>query len=78
MNLTYFRPKMRGNVENKNNNPVIIRFVDKTADIRNFIWEHHIWCHVNIPEVATLVSSPVATAGFRWFCRPPYPTLVSI
>jgi len=24
MNLTYFRPKMRGNVENKNNNPVNI------------------------------------------------------
>jgi len=21
MNLTYFRPKIRGNVENKNNNP---------------------------------------------------------
>jgi len=35
MNLTYFRPKMRGNVENKNNNPVNIRFVDKTSDIRN-------------------------------------------
>jgi len=33
MNLTYFRPKMRGNVENLNN-PVNIRFFDKT-DIRN-------------------------------------------
>jgi len=21
-----------------------------------FIWEHHVWCHVKIPEVATLVS----------------------
>jgi len=29
MNLAYFRPKMRGNVENKNNNPVNIRFVAK-------------------------------------------------
>jgi len=27
---------MTGNVENKNNNPVNIRFVDKTSDIRNF------------------------------------------
>ena len=35
MNLTYFRPKMREHVENKNNNPVSIRFVDKTSDIRN-------------------------------------------
>jgi len=35
MNLTYFRPKMRGKVENKNNNPVSIRFVDKTSNIRN-------------------------------------------
>jgi len=26
MNLPYFRSKMRGNVENKNNNPVNIRF----------------------------------------------------
>jgi len=35
MNLTYFRPKIRGNVENKINNPVNIRFVAKTSDIRN-------------------------------------------
>jgi len=35
MNLAYFRPKMRGNVVNKNNNQVNFRFVDKTADIRN-------------------------------------------
>jgi len=35
MNLTYFRPTMRGNVENKNNNPVNIRFVVKSSDIRN-------------------------------------------
>jgi len=26
---------MRGKVENKNNNPVSIRFVDKTSNIRN-------------------------------------------
>jgi len=35
MKLTYFRPKTRGNVENKNNNLVNIRFVDKTSDVRN-------------------------------------------
>jgi len=35
MNLTYFRPKMKGNVENKNNNPVNIRLVAKTSDVRN-------------------------------------------
>ena len=36
MNLTYFHPQKRGNVENINNNPVNIRFVAKTSDIRNF------------------------------------------
>jgi len=35
MSLTYFRPKMRGNVENKTNNPVNTRLVAKTPDIRN-------------------------------------------
>jgi len=34
MNLTYFRSEMRGNVE-KSKNPVNIRFVAKTSDIRN-------------------------------------------
>jgi len=33
MNLAYFRPKMRENVEK--NNPANIRFVAKTSDIRN-------------------------------------------
>jgi len=40
VNLTYVRPTMRGNVENKNNNPVNIRFVDKTSDSRN-LSEHN-------------------------------------
>jgi len=31
MNLTYFRSKMRGNMEK--NNPANIRFVDKTSEI---------------------------------------------
>jgi len=52
MYLTYFRPKMRGNVK-KNINPVNIRFAPTH---QTFIWEHHIWCHVKILEVATLVS----------------------
>ena len=34
MNLTYFSPKMRGMSKTKKN-PVNIRFVDKTSDIRN-------------------------------------------
>ena len=34
MNLTYFRPVMRGNVK-KNNSSVNIRYVDKTSDIKN-------------------------------------------
>jgi len=49
---------MRGNVK-KNKNPVNIRFVAKA-----FIWEHHIWCHVKISEVATLVSM---IPNF-WYC----------
>jgi len=36
MNLTYFYPQIRGNVVNKNNSPVNIRFVAKTSDISNF------------------------------------------
>jgi len=35
MNLTYFRPKMRGNVENKNNKPFNTRLFAKPSDIRN-------------------------------------------
>jgi len=35
MNLTYTFHERIGNVENKNNIPVNIRFVSKTSDIRN-------------------------------------------
>jgi len=48
MNLTYFRPKMRGNVENKNNNPVNIRCVDKTSKIHlrtSYPMSCHKWQH---------------------------------
>jgi len=36
MNLTYFQPRKRRNVENNNNCPLNIRFVAKISDIRNF------------------------------------------
>jgi len=52
MNLTYFRPKMRGNVKKTT--------TQSTSDLspthQTFIGEHHIWCYVEIVEVATLVS----------------------
>ena len=35
LNLTYFHPERGGNLENKSNSPVNIRFVAKTSDIRN-------------------------------------------
>jgi len=34
MNLTYFNPQKRENVENASNSPVNIRFVAKTSHIR--------------------------------------------
>jgi len=34
VNLTYLHSNRRGNVKNRNNCPVNIRFVDKTSDIR--------------------------------------------
>jgi len=52
MNLTYFRPKMRGNLENKSNNPVNIRFVAKTSDIRNL--SENIRFYVKTSEMATM------------------------
>ena len=35
MNLTYFRPKIKRVCGKQNNNPVNIRFVAKTSDIKN-------------------------------------------
>jgi len=52
MNLTYFRPKMRGNVEN--NSPVNIKIVDKTSDIRNL--SENITSDIMLPK-CTFVSS---------------------
>jgi len=50
MNLAYFLPKMRGNVK-KTTQPTL----DLSPKHQTFIWEHHIWCHVKISEVATQV-----------------------
>jgi len=36
MNLNYFQPKKRRNVENNDNYPLKIRLVAKTSDITNF------------------------------------------
>jgi len=51
MNLTYFRPKMRGNVENKNNNPVTSQH---EHHIRNSA--ENIRSDVKTSEAATLGS----------------------
>ena len=52
MNLPYFRPKMRRYVE-KNNPTSDLSSKHQTSEI---FWEHHIWCHVKISEVAKIVS----------------------
>jgi len=54
MNLTYIRPKIRGKV--KKNNPVNIRFVAKTSDIRNLSENITSDVMLILSEVATLVS----------------------
>ena len=36
MSLTSFQPISKGTLENKNSIPVIITFLAKTSDIRNF------------------------------------------
>jgi len=59
-NITYFRPKMRGNAENKHNNPVNIKFVAKTSDIRNLsdnitsdvMLKYQKWQHSGLPQVS--------------------------
>jgi len=60
MNLTYFRPKVRGNVENKIS-PVNIRFVAKTSDIRNV--SENIRSDVKTSEVATLITWKYRVVG---------------
>ena len=66
MNLTYFYPKMRGNVVN--NSPANIRFVAKISDIRMF--SENIRSDVKTSEVATLCSNSdkAAKGGSRHLC----------
>jgi len=55
---------MRGNVARKNDNPVNIRFVAKTSDIRNLSenitpdvkWKYEKWQHYNINDPELLVK----------------------
>ena len=62
VNLTYFRPKRRGNIENTNNSLVNISLPPKPSDIRNFSenirphlllkhlkWQHCPWMWQNCP-----------------------------
>jgi len=55
MNLTYFQPTKRRNVENNNNYPHNIRLVAKTSDIRNF--SQNIRSDAETSEVATLPAT---------------------
>ena len=55
MNVTSFRPKRVGNVENKSYSPVNIRFFAKTSNIRHFSQNNR--SDVKTPEVATLLVS---------------------
>jgi len=55
MNLTYLRPEMRRNVDRKQQ-PSQHHICRQNIKHQKFIWEHHIWWHVNISEVAALVS----------------------
>jgi len=52
---------MRGNVENKNNNPVNIRFADKTSDIRNL--------SENITSDVMLTQKCITNQGCQMFYR---------
>ena len=55
MNVTPFQPERVGNVENKNNSPVNIKFFVKTSNIRNFSQNYR--SDVKTAEVATLLVS---------------------
>ena len=55
MNVTSFHAKRVGNVENKNNSPVNIRFFATISDTTNF--SQNIRSDVKISELATLLVS---------------------
>jgi len=46
VNLTSFRSKMRGKVENKKKQPTRHQICSQNIKHQKFIWEHDIWCHV--------------------------------
>jgi len=54
--LTYLHSKRKGNVKNKSNSPVNIRFVAKTSDIMNV--SENIRSDVKSSEAATLGKMP--------------------
>jgi len=60
-NLTYFRPKRRGNVENKNKSPSQHQICCQNIRHQNFLWKHQIWCE-NIKSSDTAYKSNSATA----------------
>jgi len=64
MNLIYFRPKMRGKVENKNNNPVNIRFVDKTSEI--YLKTTHLMSCWYVRSGNTSINDLERTSGAVW------------
>jgi len=56
------KPKMRGRKLKweemwKKQEPCQHQICRQNIRHQNFAWEHHIWCHVKISEVATLVST---------------------
>jgi len=57
MILTYFHPKRRGNMENKNNSPFNIRFVAKTSDIRKCQAKCLTSSHVRMHRVTFYISN---------------------
>jgi len=59
---TSFQPERKGNVKSRNNSSVDIRFLTKTADIRNF--SQNIRSDVKTSEVATLLANCLCSSNF--------------
>ena len=56
MNLTYFCPKIKRECGKQKQQARQHQICRHNIRHQKFIWEHHMWCHVTISEVATLVS----------------------
>jgi len=63
MNRTYFYPKIRGNLVNKKNSAVNLRFVVKTSDIINV--SENIRSDVKTSEVVLCWLSPKLTRPLK-------------